>query len=234
MKFVSIPNLPENDVAVVIASGEISPESEYTLNSYGITVCKTRPHEKLYNAVKFHPDMVFHHMGDNFAVAELSMSAFFSGIIPSLNICSGNSIKEQYPYDIAYNSARVGQYLICNRAYTDQIIIKNAQENGLDIIDVKQGYAKCNICPIAENAIITSDYGIKSALGKFPIDVLLVNDDSVLLKGFAHGFFGGATGKISCDKLAVNGNIRLHKNADEIIEFAKKYSIEIISLNNNY
>lgn len=234
MNYLKTPNLPKSDVTKVIASGEISADSEYTLNSYGIEVIKTKAHTKLYNAVKFHPDMQLYHLGGNCIVCDEEALETASIISPLENICSGKDIGEKYPYDICYNAARVGQFLICNKQYTDKNIILDAENKGLEIINVKQGYAKCNLCIISENAVITSDVGIKTAIGNYPIDVLLVEDNSVLLKDFSHGFIGGATGKISQDKLAINGNIKYHKYSREIIDFAKKHNVEIVSLNNGY
>ncbi len=234
MSLIKQPNLPKNDVCEVLVSCEMSEKSEYTLLNYGISLQKTIPSEALYDAVKCHADMLFHHLSDDVAVAESKQAEYLFAQTPYLNICSKKVLSGIYPYDIAYNAARVGKYLICNSSYTDGFILNYAQKHGIEIIDVKQGYAKCNICIISENAVITSDIGIKSALGNFPVECLLIDDKSVLLKDFKHGFFGGATGKIAPDKLAVNGNIKYHNNAEEIISFAKKHSVEVISLNDGY
>lgn len=225
MKYVSIPNLPQGEAAAVIVSGEISSESEYVLNSSGIQTIKTSAHQLLYDAVKFHPDMVIHHIGNENFIGE-------NETISALNVCLGDKIQGIYPYDVLYNAARVGNYLICNRQYTEEKIIEHCHSKNIEIINVKQGYAKCNVCVVSDNAIITSDVGIARAANKHGIDVLFVDDCNVKLKGFAHGFLGGATGKISADKLAVNGNITHHKNCSEITKFANKYNVEIVSLNN--
>lgn len=234
MKYLETPNLPKNTVTTVIASGEICCESEYTLNSLGIKVIKTRQHSKLYNAVKYHPDMQLFHAGGDKVICDYEAATTVSQIFPNQNICLGKGVSEKYPYDIGYNSARVGQFILCNKAFTDRNIIEDAENKGLQIIDIKQGYAKCNLCIIAENSVITSDSGIKSALAKFPVDVLFVEDNSILLKDFSHGFIGGSTGKIAPDKLVINGNIKFHKNYKEILKFTKKHNVEIISLNNDY
>ncbi|MEE0943954.1 MAG: hypothetical protein UIM24_00685 [Clostridia bacterium] len=234
MKYLENPNLPKDNVTTVIASGEISLESEYMLNSFGIDVIKTKPHRKLYNAVAYHPDMQLHHIGHNNVICDSEAIITANQIFDTENICSGNDIENKYPYDIRYNAARVGQFLVCNRDFTDKNIIEDAETKGLEIIAVKQGYAKCNLCIVNENAVITSDKGIKSALVNFPIDVLFVEDDSILLKDLSHGFIGGSTGKIAPDKLVINGNIIFHKNYSEILDFTKKHNVEIISLNNNF
>ena len=43
---------------------------------------------------------------------------------------------------------------------------------GYEIINVKQGYAKCSICVVSDNAIITADKGIAKAAIQNRIDVL--------------------------------------------------------------
>ncbi len=231
MRYLKNPNLPESEVIKAIVSSEISKEGEYTLNSLGIELVKIPKSDKLYDAIKSHPDIRLCHIGDNFIIAEPDIKEYLEQNSPNANICTGKSINRNYPGDIAYNTAIMGEFVICNKAYTDNNILKYAKTNGMTIIDVRQGYAKCNMAIIAKNAVITSDKGIFEALRFFPIDVLLTEDNSILLKNLNHGFLGGATGKIAPDKMLVNGNINYHKNKDEIIKFASKYDVEIISLN---
>ena len=234
MKYIKLSNLPDGEVTDVFVSCDINEDSLETMARYGVNAVKIPKHNILYDAVKSHPDMQVYHMGGDRACCENNTLTQVSKLFSTENICSGNRVEGEYPYDVAYNAARVGNYLICNKAYTAKEILKDAEINDIQVINVKQGYTKCNICIVSENAVITSDIGIKTALGNFPIDVLLVDDNAVKLKNFSHGFIGGATGKISYDKLAVNGNIKFHKNCDMIKAFAKKHSVEIISLNDDY
>jgi len=97
-------------------------------------------------------------------------------------------------------------------------------------INVNQGYSKCSVCVINENAIITSDLGIAKKCDLFGIDVLVIDDSCISLNGVSHGFIGGSSGLISPELLAVNGNIKLHKNYDNISNFCNKYNVNIISL----
>lgn len=233
MNYVKIPNLPQNEVTAVIVGSDLSNESEYTLNRMGIACIKAPYHQKLYDAVASHADMLIFHTGSDKFICEPEMKDYFERNICSSNICSGSAIQSKYPYDIAYNAARVGNFLICNRGYTDSKIIDCSIQKELDIINVRQGYAKCNVCVLDEKSIITSDAGIAAAVTSYGISVLFTDDCCVRLKGLNNGFLGGASGKLAPDKLAVNGNIKLHKNCDEIIKFAAKRGIEIISLNND-
>ena len=232
-QYILTPNLPKNTVNTVILSGEISPESEYILNEYGICCIKTPQNAALYNSVAYHADMVMHHIGGSVIICEPSFCKCLEALTPIPNVRLGNKISEKYPLDIAYNAARVGKYLICNEKYTQGQIIQYCRNNGITIINVKQGYAKCSVCIIDEHSIITSDAGIAAAVKRYDIDVLFTDDCGVKLKGLNHGFFGGATGKISPDKLAVNGNIKYHKCCNEIKAFAGKRGVEIVSLNTN-
>lgn len=231
--YIETPNLPQNSVDTVIISGELSERCEYRLNEFGVSCIRTARNAALYDAVAYHADMVMYHAGGSKIICEPEFICAVYGLTPILNICSGNRLSDKYPYDIAYNAARVGNYLICNKRYTHQQIIKDCTDKGITIINVKQGYAKCNVCIIDENSIITSDNGIALAAKSYGLDVLLTDDNDISLKGLNHGFFGGASGKIAPDKLAVNGNIKYHKNHKEIMKFANTRGIEIISLSDN-
>lgn len=227
MKFVEVPNLPES-AACVLVSGEISTSSADTLSELGVEVIKTELEPALYAAVRFHPDMQLCHLGGAAALCtQTARTVLPNGM--QLGVCALPDGK--YPGDVFYNAARVGDFLICNSRYTSPGILKYCAENGVEIINVAQGYAKCNICVIDESAIITSDAGIARACAKYPIDVLTVDDERVRLAGFSHGFFGGAAGKLRRDLLAVNGNIAAHKNTGEIIAFARRRGVDIVSLN---
>lgn len=226
MKLVDVPNLPYCARSLVV-SGEISAESEYTLRTAGLELIKTRPEPILYNAVKYHPDMQFHHLGGSAAVCTPNMAE----ILPSEAELDISPIPEgKYPGDVLYNAARVGDFLICNVRYTSEKILEYCRSCGIEIICCAQGYAKCNACIVDKRSVITSDMSIARACAPYPIDVLFVDDSSVVLPGFSHGFFGGASGLLRRDLLAVNGDIRLHKSAADIIGFAAARDVEILSL----
>ena len=79
-----------------------------------------------------------------------------------------NNIDSKYPYDVWYNATALKDYVICNKAYTDKTILDSHNK---EIINVKQGYSKCNICIVDNNAIITSDNGIAKTVAQKGIDV---------------------------------------------------------------
>lgn len=228
--FVEIPNLPQKKASAVIVDCRISMEAINTLHNLGICVYTTQRISSLYDAVCAHPDMAFFHAGGNlFISSEEGKSRLLK--IPGIEIREGRSkLKSTYPGDIAYNAARVGNFLIHNFKHTDPCILSASED--LIRVQVNQGYAKCSVCVVSDRAIITSDMGIAKKCDTFGIDVLKTDDSDILLKGVSHGFFGGASGKIAQDILAVNGNIKTHRDSDKIEEFCDKYGVKIISLHN--
>lgn len=226
-EFVSNPNLPSKKVTSVLIDFRTAPETVKKLNSLGICVYTTKRTADLYDAVSGHPDMIMHHLGENRVVVCESSPCF---VLPhGLEITEGKSrLTQKYPYDIAYNAARVGNFLIHNFRYTDAVILEHSQD--LTRIDVAQGYAKCSVCVVAENAVITSDLGIAKKCDTYGIDVLVTDDSDISLKGVSHGFIGGSTGLLAPDLLGINGDIHFHRNCEGIQCFCEKYGVNILSL----
>lgn len=230
MKYLNKPNLPDNSVGAVIASHELSECAVEKLKSSGIFIIDTYNTRNVDMNISKHADISIVHLGNEVFMCVPESKEYYSTVLHNTNICTGRDLFQKYPGDVAYNVAFLANYIICKEEATSSEIIRFAEKHDISIINTAQGYAKCNISIISDNAIITSDYNINRAVKKFGIDVLLVDDSAVLLKGYNHGFFGGATGKISPDKLAVNGDINTHINCNEIINFASRYDVEIVSL----
>ena len=112
-------------------------------------------------------------------------------------------------------------------------ILKFAETNNLIIVNTNQGYSRCSVCVVNENAIITDDKSIFTAAQFFFNDVLFISKGSIKLDGYDCGFIGGCCGKIDKYKLAFNGAIESHKDYKKIIDFLSRNSIECIELNQN-
>lgn len=230
---IKIPNLPKNPISAVLVDGRINEAAVSFLENKNIRVFKTIPHPELYAAVSGHPDMVFHHLENDIFVAEPSMYDYFSKLLPNLTIlCGKTRLQSKYPLDIAYNAARVGRSVFHNFKYTDPIILEYYRSLGAKLINVKQGYSKCSICVVADNAIITSDKGIAYAAEQNGIAALLISENGILLSGLSHGFIGGCSGKLSENTIFFNGNLMKHPNAAEIIEFCRSFGVEAVYAGN--
>lgn len=217
-----------------ILDSRASVKTADALEKYGFKVVLTPQLDHVYTTICGHTDIIVHVLCDGVVVAEPTVAEYFKNKMPEVEVIPGKTIlNEKYPYDIAYNAARVGNNIICNKNFTDDVILNFANKNGLNIVNTKQGYAKCSICVVSNDAIITSDKNIQSVAIKNKIDVLLVDDNEIKLNGFNHGFIGGATGLLNKNILAVNGNIEFHRNYNEIISFCAKHGVEVISLNSD-
>ena len=141
-----------------------------------------------------------------------------------------HGVKLGYPYDIEFNCALVGKSLICNRKYTNSKILEAITENGCKIINVNQGYSKCSVCIVSENAIITEDKGIANACRKEGIDVLLLETRGVKLDGYDYGFIGGSSGTLGDGRIVFASCIENHTEYKSISDFCVKYGKTPVSM----
>ena len=96
-------------------------------------------------------------------------------------------------------------------------------------IFVKQGYTRCSVCKINENAIITADKTIADAASSHGVDVLTISPGHVTLDGYDYGFIGGASFTYR-DKIFFFGRIEDHPDHLKMRDFAEKHSAKLISL----
>ena len=215
----------------VIVDFRISQKSENSLLKMGYKIIKTRQNPDLLEPVCGHPDMMICKLSDRTFSAETTICGFLAEKFPQYDFIQGQSkLSYKYPYDIAFNSARIGNLLFCYEKYTDKSVLKYCKQNNIKIVNTKQGYTKCSICIVSDNAIITADKNIFNLAKNNNIDVLLTENKGIILNGFNEGFIGGATGLLEKDLLAVNGNIKLHTDYERIKHFCLKYGVHIISL----
>ena len=145
--------------------------------------------------------------------------------------------KTSYPFDCTLNFALCGNKLIGNNKIISTALFDLAVREKFEIIHVNQGYAKCNICTVSENAIITEDKGIANTCKTNGIDVLLLNNNFVKLSGYKYGFIGGATGTVfdikNGNKILFCGCIEKHPEYNLIKNFCKSHGAELISLSDD-
>ncbi len=140
----------------------------------------------------------------------------------------------KYPHDVYLNAAVIGDRFVCKVSSILTDAIEYARSSSYRILNVKQGYSKCNIAVIDEKyrAIVTEDRGIYDTLVKKNFDVLLLNSHGVKLDPYQYGFIGGACGMIE-DKIFFFGNLEYHNESERIVEFCNKYKKKIICLSDN-
>ena len=203
------------------------------LEKFGLEVILSCKNESVLPALWGHPDMQVCKCSDNTFVACPECYDYYKKELYGfgVDVYKGKSfLSSNYPKDIAYNVARIGDTAVHNFSYTDSEILCHFKVNHVNLINVSQGYSKCNICVVSDNAIITSDKGIYDAVVKDSIEALLICDGNIDIFGWEYGFIGGASGKIGNDVLAFCGDLSKHENFCEIQSFCKKFNVKCVSL----
>ncbi|TDT61051.1 DUF6873 family GME fold protein [Fonticella tunisiensis] len=234
--FIKEPNLPEGKASLCVVDGRIPLSMEKNLKNRNIRLIKTERMSGVYDAISCHPDIMLHHLGgDEIVVApNIPERIVYNLEDEGFKIITGaREVGCKYPFDVPYNAARFGRFVVCNTKYTDEVLLEKFLERGLHIIDVKQGYAKCSLCVVSSDSIITSDRGVHNILIKNEIKSLLITPGGIDLFGLNYGFIGGASGCISGDSIAFYGNIKMHPDYDAIEKFLKNSGKNPINLNEN-
>ena len=164
-----------------------------------------------YDSVSSHPDIY---------MCKFSAEKMFHGNPEELGF--------NYPENITFNAVVMGDYFIHNLKFTSKNLLTEAEHLNKKLVDVPQGYTKCNMAVVADNAAITSDMGIARALAtaETNIDLLVVTPGFVILKGQPYGFLGGASGRVK-DEMIFHGNLSAHPDFNKISDFVKKHNCKL-------
>ena len=132
-----------------------------------------------------------------------------------------------YPNDAFLCALSIGGKVFHNKEYCDDRI-KNIFLN--EFYSVKQGYAKCAVCPVSESAAISADAGLIKVMRREGLEVLEISPDFISLEGFSVGFIGGAAFKLAPDVLAISGTIDSHPDKQRIKEFLRRHGVKPVYL----
>ncbi len=229
------PFVPLNKANIAIIDGRASHKIKDNLSKYGVRVIETCKCEELYDSISYHPDIVLHPVNHKTVVVAPNVYDYYKDILPfyGIKIIMGEKeLSRNYPENIAYNVARISRYAIHNTKNTDEKLKFYIEKEGIEFINVKQGYSKCSLAVIGEDVCITSDLSIHKELEKYAMDVLLIDEGYIELPGLNYGFIGGATGMLSKYELLLSGTLIDHPNSNKINEFLKKFKIKPIYLSN--
>ena len=221
----------------VITDHRICAEAISALENYGFESILLPSANYLATPVASHTDMlIFIGFGRIFChrkyyesnSALIDRIATLSGLELTL---SDEPTSEKYPLDVLFNACLVGNRLICNEKTVSKLILEAARGSGCEIINVPQGYTKCSISVVSEDAIITADKAIAVACRNSSIDVLEISKGNVFLPPYDYGFIGGTSGAWS-DKVYFCGSIDSHPDGETIKAFCLKHQKNAISLTN--
>lgn len=233
MKAVEKPNLPEMAETVLI--GEIYTELlEKPLEKLGINAVPVPGNGFVDPRLSGHGDLSVLHMGGKilWLAPHLRRSRFAERLNSMGFALDYPDILQSaaYPGDAQLNVCICGKYAICNKSIVPTEIVSNLTDSGFEILDCRQGYAKCSVCVVTEGAIITADRGVEAAARKAGLDVLLIEPGYIALDGFDCGFIGGSSFRISRSKLAFTGSLDVHPSKKDILHFLKAHEVEAVYL----
>ena len=216
----------------VLVSSKISEKCAKSLENRGFELIKVPENASFDGPVSAHPD-IFAFVIDNNIVCHREIKHLFEKMQGNYKITEardfGKAEKCLYPDDCGLNFALCGDKLIGKQKCADQKIKEIVEKYNLKIFDVNQGYAKCNICIVDGNSIITEDKGIYKKCTLAGMDVLLLEKYEVNLEGYKNGFIGGASGLYN-KTLYFCGNIQAHGEYEKIYNFCSSKGISVVSL----
>jgi len=210
-------------------------EKEY-IQSLGYELIENRFNLNTYDEIASHPDIYYTTVGD---AVFCDPNRFLEGF----NCIKGIAeVKGNYPIDIPYNLAVVGNLAVHNFEYTDELLKMYLQKAGYTFLQVEQGYSKCSTCVLGDNECIVSDMGIARKLLDYDIDVLYVSEPDIkLLKrtnkifvdesrmSFEYsemsGFIGGAMVKLG-DEVILFGDVNNLINGKKIQKFIESHGLK--------
>ena len=205
------------------------------LRKRGFDIVALPAFPRLPAPVSGHPDMLifiargalFTH-SEYYSIARSQIDKIVADLSLNLVMCD-DDISPEYPHDVRFNLAFVGGHVIGLRAAVAHHILEFCDRQSIDFIDVRQGYSKCSVCIVSDDAIITADRGIARAARNVGIDVLEIVPGGVSLLGYDTGFLGGASGT-DAENVYFSGNLASHPDAFAIESFCHRHGKSAVSL----
>ena len=208
----------------VIVAENFPEKSLKILKEYG-KIARTKSNKNLMKGLDTHTDILVHPLPSGELVVDRENFEYYKKIFPDKNIIPSHSIlSKKYPKDVSLNAFTFKNYFIHNLKFTDKVLLDYYKNSGYQMINIKQGYAKCS-CLVTEDFIITSDGGIYESLRDF-IPIYKINHGEIRLQNFNYGFIGGASGALG-KKIFFTGDFSHHSSYEEILKIIKKYNYEI-------
>ena len=221
----------------VLLDYRASDEIASSIESIGLKVIRTSMCDKLPLPVNGHPDLMYHKISDEFAcIAANCFEYLIKAFAKEKELLKGKvfvkgktNLGRIYPEDISYNVLRIGNFAFGKISSIDTRLIGALINEGVELVDIKQGYAKCSVAVSSKNSAITSDKGILKALEKRRINVLFLEPGEIDLPGYDYGFIGGASGLIN-DKFLLTGKFTDVGCNEKIESFVKGNGSTLIFL----
>ena len=200
------------------------------LREYGYICISTEKSANVSEPIAFHTDVLYLKFNEkdiyvsDCQVNNISFLKEKGYNLHTISMAAG------YHTESKLNAVITNKTIICNPKTCIESIYA---DNNKEIIKVNQGYTKCSTVVISDNDFITEDTGIYEALKSAGKNCLLIEKGSVALKGYNYGFIGGASAFLEKHKtLLFFGDIKNHKNYNDIVKFCNCLKINIDYIEN--
>ena len=238
----------KDELPTIIADSRIPEEAKKNLKKLG-NVLFINPTSVTYNSISSHPDIFFFQKDDALIYAPNAPKRIIKELKKrKIKLIEGKKeVGKKYPETVPYNAVGIGNLLIHNLNHTDETILSSYENH----INVNQGYTRCNLLALNENAFITSDVGIFNAVNSqqttdnslYPheslvetygrtseyMSVLYIDPKQIKLEGQKNGFFPGCCG-VWKNNLIVCGSTKYLKEKEELDKFLKDNDFNLIEL----
>ena len=143
----------KEELPTIIADGRMPEEAKKNLKKLG-DVLFLNPTETTYKSISAHPDIFFFQTEDGLIYAPNAPKKIVKELKKrKIKLTEGKKeVGKKYPETVPYNAVGIGETLIHNLKHTDSTILSLYENH----IHVNQGYTRCNLVALNENAFITS------------------------------------------------------------------------------
>ena len=209
-------------MTLAIVDCRISESCERGLEKRGFHVIRMPANERLGEAVSSHPDMLMlshgKHIITNAAYCDTGAYAFteIRELCPDVSIrFADDEMMAKYPHDAIYNALIMGDKIFCREATVSPAVLEYAEDHGLKVINVNQGYPACTVLALSDTSAITADEGMARVLRQSGISVTVIRNGDISLPPYEYDFIGGAAG-VHNGHAYFLGNLDTHRDADAI------------------
>ncbi len=190
------------------------------------------PYPSLDRRIASHPDTLLARVGNTVVVSETYADhapRTVESIAAHVPVRLGKSDpRSPYPHDVAYNVFSHGGRLYGRTDTLDGTVISCADEQGIAVRHVRQGYAGCSSLSCGD-FVLTADPSMEAALLADGAEVVRLTAGGIRLPGYDCGFIGGASGY--CARTAIFfGNVETHPDGKSIRDVLDAHGSGTLSL----
>ena len=109
-----------------------------------------------------------------------------------VRVCSKPSGSD-YPDNISMNMLLFGRKLFGRTDRIDPLVKEYCEQKGIELVFMKQGYARCTTLVLDNESVITADKGVQGVMKKYGAEALPISGEGISLPGYDTGFIGGAS-----------------------------------------